>query len=316
MLKNYKNKLYIIAETACSHDGSVIRLKKLINAASKAKANAVQFQVWRQSNIITPKDPSKKKLKSIEISKKNWTKIFNYTKKKFKKLDIIACIYDVDALNFCNKLGASAFKIHSSDLGNFELLNAVAKTGKRVDLSIGGSTIKEIKKALQFFKQKNVWLMYGYQLFPTKPDNLNILKVKKYEKIFNLPVGYQDHSPPYLSGISIPTLAIGTGVNIIEKHITDYRIKSRTDAEAAFTPKEFEIFVQKCLEAKKAIGTGKIEKLNADEIAYREYSKKKIYAAHLIEKNSIIQRADLIIRRPITKKGIIVDDISKVLGKK
>ena len=70
MLKNYKNKLYIIAETACSHDGSVIRLKKLINAASKAKANAVQFQVWRQSNIITPKDPQKRNLSPSKSQKK------------------------------------------------------------------------------------------------------------------------------------------------------------------------------------------------------------------------------------------------------
>ena len=65
-------------------------------------------------------------------------------------------------------------------------------------------------------------------------------------------------------------------MNIIEKHITDYRIKSRTDAEAAFTPKEFEMFVQKCLEAKKAIGTGKIEKLNGRNCLQRILKKKDL----------------------------------------
>ena len=53
--------------------------------------------------------------------------------------------------------------------------------------------------------------MYGYQLFPTNPKNLNLLQLKKYEKIFNRLIGYQDHSPPDLSGFTVPAAALGAG---------------------------------------------------------------------------------------------------------
>ena len=55
MTLNKFKKPYIIAETACSHDGSLRRLKFLIKAANKSKANAIQFQVWQSQNISTPK---------------------------------------------------------------------------------------------------------------------------------------------------------------------------------------------------------------------------------------------------------------------
>ena len=45
-MKKKLNKPYIIAETACSHDGSISRLKKMINAAYQAGSDAIQFQVW------------------------------------------------------------------------------------------------------------------------------------------------------------------------------------------------------------------------------------------------------------------------------
>ena len=44
--KNQMNKIYIIAETACSHDGSVNLLKKMIREAIKANFQAIQLQIW------------------------------------------------------------------------------------------------------------------------------------------------------------------------------------------------------------------------------------------------------------------------------
>ena len=73
---------YIIAETACSHDGSLTRLKKMINHSVKAGFSGVQFQIWKHKNIIYPNDPSANFLKKIEIDYNSWKKIIHFTKKK------------------------------------------------------------------------------------------------------------------------------------------------------------------------------------------------------------------------------------------
>lgn len=311
------NNTYIIAETACSHDGSVSRLKKLIRAANDAKADAIQFQVWQGEDIVTPKHKDYKFLKSIELKKKEWKECFNYTKKNFPRLEIIACINDVETLKFCNKLGADAFKLHTSDLGNKDLLYEASILKKRIDLSIGGSTIQEIKQALNYIQKRcEVWLMYGYQLFPTKPNSLKILKMKNLANKFKLNVGYQDHSPPDISGFTIPVLAIGSGIKIIEKHLTDNRKRKGTDSEAALEPKEFKLFVNKCDEAFLAMKKLDLSKLNKEEIKYRKYSKKKIFFSKNLSKGNTISGTDLLIRRPVKKSGLFVDDINKVIGKK
>lgn len=53
-------------------------------------------------------------------------------KKKFPILEIVACIYDLNALKMCEQLGANSYKIHSSDLGNFELLQKISKIKKEL----------------------------------------------------------------------------------------------------------------------------------------------------------------------------------------
>ena len=126
----FNKKIFIIAETACSHDGSVNRLKSLVKSAYEAGADAVQFQVWNFDDMATPNNPNYRKLELLQLSSKEWKSVFIYTKKKFPTLEIIACIYDLNALKMCEKLGANSYKIHSSDLGNFELLQKISKIKK------------------------------------------------------------------------------------------------------------------------------------------------------------------------------------------
>ena len=315
-MKKKLNKPYIIAETACSHDGSISRLKKMIKAAYQAGSDAIQFQVWSSKNMVTKDNPNKLKMKKIEINYSDWKKIFNFTKLKYPKMEIIACIYDVEALKLTNKYGANAFKIHSSDLGNKNLLKHCSKLKKRIDLSIGGSTLKEISIATNILKKNNVWLMYGVQSFPTNPKKINLNRIKLYEKKYKTICGYQDHSPPGLPGVLIPSAAVAKGIFIIEKHITDTRNRNGTDLESALNPKEFKIFVNSIKETYLSLGESRFKKLNKIELNYRLYCKKKIYMKHDLNKNSILDENDFIIRQPINSKGISVDELDKIKGKK
>ena len=43
--------LYLIAETACSHEGSISRLKKMTSFAIRAGFDAIQLQIWKKEKI-------------------------------------------------------------------------------------------------------------------------------------------------------------------------------------------------------------------------------------------------------------------------
>lgn len=310
-------KPYVIAETACSHDGSVERLKFLIKSAVESGCNAVQVQVWKHLNIVTPDHPDIDILRRIELSESEWEECFDYACGISENLELIACVYDEESLFLCDKLGAKAFKIHTSDLGNFDLLDAAAKTGKRIDLSIGASTFSEIQSALDCIDNRcEVWLMYGYQLFPTPTAGLNLRIMNTLSHTFGKPVGYQDHSQPDVtSAYTIPIAAIGSGINIIEKHLTDDRSRKGADAEAALEPSEMKNFVELCHEAKVALGNGRHRSFTEEEKKYRKYSKKSLVAAYDMKAGEVICREHVLIRRA-PELGLPADAIEFLIGKK
>lgn len=310
------NLPYIIAETACSHDGSVNRLKKIIDAVIKANFDAIQIQVWRYQNMVSPDHKDVSLLKKIQINYKEWAEIISYIRKKNNKLDIIACIYDEEALDFCLKNKIKLFKIHTADLGNKHLIKKTSSFARRIDLSIGSSSEKEIKQAISWINKKcDYWLMYGYQLFPTNPLKLNLKYAKNLSKKFSAPVGYQDHSFYDESGYTVPTTAIGLGIDIIEKHVTDKNSRNGTDGSSAIEIKDYKKFITKCNESKISLGDGNRKKFSKDELKYRKYSKKKILYSLDLKKNHKLKFEDLIFLRT-EKKGIMLNEYPNVIGKK
>ena len=234
-------KSYIIAETACSHDGSSNRLKKILSFAIKAGFDALQLQIWKKEKVVSKDHKDFKTLKKVEIKYQDWKKIINHIKRLSKKIDIICCVYEKESFDFCIKNNIKNFKIHSSDLGNIDFLKYVAKKSKRIDLSIGGCTKDEIIKAVSVLKKYHkckIWLMYGIQLFPTNPQKVNLSSAKKIAKSLNLQLGYQDHSYFDFNGYALPAAAIGNGIKIIEKHVTDENKKNRTDGQSAIEIKQ------------------------------------------------------------------------------
>jgi len=316
------NHVQIIAEMACSHEGDLSLARKIIDGAGQARADAIQFQIWSLKDMVVPHHPDYPMLERIELSRSAWTELSRYVRESYPQMQIIACVYETGSVDFCEDLAVDAYKIHSADLSNPKLIRYVAQTGKRIDLSVGASTIDEIKAALEWIiepaasqSQPNAWLMYGYQGFPTPTDAINLAYMGKLKALFELPLGYQDHSDAETgAAFWLPAAAVGMGVDILEKHITHDRSYKGIDHEAALNPDEFARFVSMVRQLESARGCSTPRPFSQEEVKYRKYSKKSLVAGRALAKETIITAEDLRFMRA-ESLGLPPDQAERLIGR-
>ncbi len=313
-----RKPIYVIAEMACSHEGDPKLGRKIIEAAAGAEADAIQFQIWLAKDMMVPHHPDFEKLKCIELSRAAWTELAEHARALRPQMEIIACVYERGSVDFAEELKVDAYKLHSADLSNPSLVKYVAETGKRIDLSVGASTLTEIQTALDWIREaanSNIWLMYGYQNFPTRTDDVHLDYMMKLRNVFELPVGYQDHSDAETgAAFWLPAAAAGLGVDILEKHITHDRAYKGIDHEAALNPDEFKRFVAMVREIEAARGVATPKAFSADEQKYRKYSKKSIVAGRPLAKGSVVAAGDLLFMRA-PELGLPPDRADALIGR-
>lgn len=313
------SKTYLIAEMACSHEGKIDLAKKIITSAGEANADAIQFQIWQAKNIMSPQHKSFGVLKRIELTYEKWRELYNFSKMNYPCMDVIACVYDIDSINFCMDLDVDAYKIHCSDITNPIVIKTVASTQKRIDLSIGGSNADEIQQCIEWIKEisnADIWLMYGLQHFPTPIDDICLEYMRNISKYYKLPIGYQDHSDPVdPAAFWLPAAAISSGIKIIEKHLTHDRSFKGVDHEAALNPDEFLRFAKMI----RGLDTSNVpmifpRELSESEKKYRAYSRKSIVLANDLPAGRKIVRNDLLFLRS-DEMGIAPVCIQEVIGR-
>ena len=127
-------KAFIIAEIGINHNGNMNIAKKMIRVAKECDANAVKFQSYITSSLVTKSqkqmpyqlknNKSKisqfKMLKKSELSFDQQKKLKNYCKDK--DIDFISTPYDEKSAKFLCKIGVKKIKIASTDITNVPFL--------------------------------------------------------------------------------------------------------------------------------------------------------------------------------------------------
>jgi N,N'-diacetyllegionaminate synthase len=311
--------VYIIAEMACSHEGDPAIARAIIDRAGAAGADAIQFQIWKLADLDVPHHPDYAARAKLELSQEEWAGLARYSRERYPKMHIIGCIYERESVDFCERIDVDAYKLHSADLSNPYLVKYVAQKGRRIDLSVGASTLDEIQTAVQWIVQAStapIWMMYGFQNFPTNPADIHLDYMKKLQDLFGLPVGYQDHSDgDSPAAFWLPAAAAGMGIGILEKHITHDRSKKGTDYQAALNPDEFEQFVQMVRQIEAAKGSPVPHPFSPAEQVYRQYAKKSIVAGHDLARGATLAEDDLRFMRA-GELGLPPDQAQRLLGRK
>ena len=220
---------YIIAEAGLNHNGSVEIAKQLIDLAIKAGADAVKFQkrtvekLAVKATLDAPDDrfpefgtTYREIREHLEFNMSQYQEIKKYA--EGKGLDFLCTAFDTEAADFLEELGIKIYKLASHSATNIELLEYLAKTGKKSILSTGMADIDEIETAVQIFEKYKtpLLLLHCVSSYPTPLDECNLNMINVLKENFNLPVGYSGHELGYL-----PTLtAVSMGAVAIERHYT------------------------------------------------------------------------------------------------
>ena len=304
------NHPYIIGETAYNHEGDVNYLYKMMDDIADLKLNAIKFHLLLDPASYMQKDhPLINDIKKWIFSEKQWDDIFDYSNEK--NLDIIALCDDVESLEYVNKnkKHVAAIELHASGLNDWFLLNEASKFNGTIILGIGGSIIDEIEYAINILKnagKDEIILMYGFQSYPTNYADINLSKMLKIRDIFDLPVGYADHTAfDDVNNEIISIMAATMGFNILEKHYTPDYGKERIDFHAA-VGKEQMLKIKELMKIALMTYGNNTLKMSGPELEYGNTGpmKKAIVAKSDIKEGEILTVENLWFKRTVEESPI------------
>ncbi len=317
-------KIYIIAEAGVNHNGSLELAKKMVAAAKAAGADAIKFQTFSAESLVTKgaKKAQYQKnttdcgesqydmLKKLELSYEDHCELKALC--EASNIDFMSTPFDLPSLGLLEKLGVASYKIPSGEITNYPLLREIGRTGKKVILSSGMSSLKEVGEAvgtLRKWGSGEITVLHCNTEYPTPYEDVNLKAMEALKKELGTAVGYSDHT----QGIEVPVAAAALGASVIEKHFTLDRNMEGPDHRASLEPGELQEMVRAVRNIEMALGNGKKEP-SESEIKNIGIVRKSIVAKCEIQQGEVFTEENLTTKRPGT--GISPMKWNEILGQK
>lgn len=316
---------YVIAEIGVNHDGSVGKAIELVDAAARAGADAVKFQLFdadllmsRESKLAAYQksagetDPLAM-LRRLQLPLHEMKPVIE--RAHAKGLHAIVTVFSESLVAPAATLAWDAFKTASPDIIHRPLLRALEATGKPLILSTGASTLDEVARAIAWLPhaRDRLAVLQCVSSYPTPLMNAQLGGIAALAKLFSGPVGYSDHTPDVETG----RLAVQHGACVLEKHFTHSRDAIGPDHAASLEAGELARYVAL---AREASGTSPEEVLIAEkrvlpiEEDVRRVSRQSLVTTRSLAAGERLAEADLVCKRPGT--GIPPFELHRVLGKR
>ena len=257
------NGTFIIAEIGINHNGDLNLAKKLIDGAVVAGCDAVKFQkrtvetVYTKSDLDRPRESpwgttNREQKMGLEFSQKDYEEIDRYCRSR--NIEWFASAWDVESQKFLRQFDLSYNKVASAMLTHRELLEEIASEGRHTFISTGMSTIDQIDKAVQIFKDAkcSYELMHCNSQYPMPPEKANLNTINTLRERYGCDVGYSGHE----TDTSISTASVALGATSLERHITLDRCMYGSDQVASIEISKLCHLVKEVRKIESALGDG------------------------------------------------------------
>jgi N,N'-diacetyllegionaminate synthase len=281
---NTDEQVYVIAEIGNNHEGSFELAKELITLAFNSGVNAVKFQTFQTHLFVSEKyNPERyQQLSKYALSFDQFTALYQHANEL--GIDFIATPFDLESARFLEDK-VVAYKIASSDLTFYPMIEMLAKTNKPLIFSTAFHDLVQIQETLQFISKfrkiskDNVAILHCVGNYPTLPEDAQLRSIDYLKStIENVEIGYSDHTIGNLGS----TLAVAKGARIIEKHFTiDHNYSNFHDHKISANPSEMKELVTSIRMVDVYSGT--FDKI----INTKEFDIKKLVTRRIVAKQTI-----------------------------
>ena len=265
------NPCYIIAEIGINHNGDIEIAKQLIEMSAEAGCNAVKFQK-RTPELCVPIEQRNVMRETpwgemtymeyryrVEFDENQYSLLADFALSL--GLDLFASPWDVDSVDFLEKMKHPVIKVASASITDIELLKKIASKKIPVIMSTGMSTMQEIEKAVETLGTYNLLIAHSTSAYPCEPKELNLKMIPVLQEKFSVPVGYSGHE----TGLQTTVAATVLGACFVERHVTLDRSMWGSDQAASIEPQGMQKLVRDIRIVEQALGDG-IKKVYDSEI--------------------------------------------------
>jgi sialic acid synthase SpsE len=312
---NLNDNVLIIGEIGINHEGKLKEAKKIIKLAAECGLDAVKFQLYNIDKYESRDNVERfKRLKKFYLKDKDYLDLYKEAKRN--KINVLATPLTEDKVKLAASFG-EIVKVASGDINFFPIINEIIKIKKKIIISTGNSTLKEIDKTISYIKSKskyvykNLCLLHCVSLYPAPIAEANLRKIvylkNKYPK---LTIGYSNHCVEKEAVLS----AVSLGAKIIEIHITNCKKNKKfRDHALSFDKDNLKELVTSIKLTHKAVKKIILDP-DAKQNKIKKFMRKGIIASKSIKIGEKFTRNNLSFARPALHFN--ADEIQKLLGKK
>jgi len=327
------HRTIIIAEAGVNHNGSLDMALELVDRARECGADIIKFQTFKADRLVTNEvekanyqksatghhESQYDMIKKLELTEEDFVAIERRCRQV--GIEFLSTPFDAESLDFLvQRCGVSTIKFSSGEITNGPLLLAAARTGRKIILSTGMSTIGEVERALsvlaygfldeseppsleaferayaspqgQAALARNVTLLHCTTEYPAPFGEVNLRVMDALKSAFGLPTGYSDHTV----GIAVPIAAAARGAAVIEKHFTLDRTLPGPDHQSSLEPAEFKAMVEAVRAVEQSLGSP-VKIPAASELKNKLVVRKTIVAAKPIREGETFTEDNLAVKR-------------------
>jgi N,N'-diacetyllegionaminate synthase len=312
----------IIAEIGQAHDGSLGNAHAYIDALADTGVDAVKFQTHiaeAESSIFEPfrikfskQDETRYSYwKRMEFTEVQWKGIKDHCDEK--KLQFISSPFSNAAVDLLENLQVKEFKIGSGEIGNFLMLEKIAKTGKPIILSSGMSSFEELDLTFEFLRPfgNSLSILQCTTAYPTKPEQWGLNVMNELKERYHVPVGFSDHSGNIFACLA----AASMGAEIFEFHVVFDKRQFGPDSPASITIDQTKILCEGIKNIQTALANPVFKSENQKYSELKVMFGKSLAVNKPLEKGYTLNVEDLEAKKP-GNKGIPASEYQTVLGKK
>ena len=310
---------FIIAEIGNNHNGSLDNAKQLVDLAAQSGAHSAKFQLRDMTSLYGDDGDEASEnlgaqytmdlLKRFQLSNKELLEVMQYSRQK--GLVPLCTPWDEKSVDILDEFGVDGFKVASADFTNHGFLRYLAKTGKPLICSTGMASEEEIRESIKILKNAGAQyiLLHCNSTYPAPFKDINLSYLPMLGELGDCIVGYSGHE----RGFNVPVAAVALGAKVIEKHFTTDRSLEGNDHKVSLLPDEFENMVKAIKEIYTSLGSKGPRKLTQGEMMNRVTLAKSIYAAKDVEKDTMLDVADIIVKSP--GRGLQPNYLKELLSK-